>query len=199
MSAKSSLTAAAFALFGVGTVFADAIPYPNPGTPNPRTYTFTATTSGDLIVWFVGDNDSPHNDFLGVTFNGMDQEEWGLGNHSSYGASWDYGFVKAGTDVGFLLAVEQPGLVVYPTGGPGPDGVNHAYATTYSGDAQHGIPAGFYLGFEDQAGGGGFTFTAEQVVFSNMIMTSVPEPAGLAMLLAGLGLMGAVARRRGRG
>jgi hypothetical protein len=42
----------------------------------------------------------------------------------------------------------------------------------------------------------GVTFTSESGVFANSPIAAVPEPETYAMLLAGLGLMGAFVRRR---
>ena len=44
------------------------------------------------------------------------------------------------------------------------------------------------------------TLSGDGVVFDNRTFTAaVPEPGQYAMLLAGLGLMGGIARRRNRG
>jgi hypothetical protein len=43
--------ALALLLCGLGTVArADAIPYPNAGTPNPESYSFTAGATGEIIA-----------------------------------------------------------------------------------------------------------------------------------------------------
>ena len=48
---------------------ADLVPYPNPGTPNPDIYTFTATTSGDIIAYFAGTG-AAYDEQLGMLVNG---------------------------------------------------------------------------------------------------------------------------------
>ncbi len=42
-------------LFGLGNgARADAIPYPNSGTPNTASYVFTAAVTGEIIAYFGG-------------------------------------------------------------------------------------------------------------------------------------------------
>lgn len=50
------------------------------------------------------------------------------------------------------------------------------------------------IGFKYQTGNGSFEFTTDPTV----VVTSVPEPETYAMLLAGLGLMGSIVRRRNK-
>lgn len=47
-----------------------------------------------------------------------------------------------------------------------------------------------FMGFEDLLGGGDMDFNDNMAMFSNVIMMPVPEPSSIAMLLAGLGLLG---------
>jgi len=47
-----------------------------------------------------------------------------------------------------------------------------------------------FMGFEDLMGGGDMDFNDNMAMFSNVIMVPVPEPSAIAMLLAGLGLLG---------
>ena len=75
------------------------------------------------------------------------------------------------------------------------DGVNHVYSTSYAGGGA--VPAGTYVGFEDLPSGGDFNYTDEQFVFTN-VASSVPEPANVALMLAGVGLLGLGLRRRAR-
>ncbi len=41
-------------LFTIADVNASAIPYPNTGTENPASYSFTATNTGDITGYFAG-------------------------------------------------------------------------------------------------------------------------------------------------
>jgi hypothetical protein len=74
------------------------------------------------------------------------------------------------------------------------DGVNHVYSTSFSGAGT--VPAGTYVAFEDLRGGGDLNYFDETFVFTNVATNAVPEPANLALLMAGLGLVGFMARRR---
>jgi PEP-CTERM motif len=72
------------------------------------------------------------------------------------------------------------------------DGVNHAYATAFTGDAS-GIPAGTYVGFEDRAE------VAITTITTTPVASSAPEASTWAMMLigfAGLGFAGWRVRRK---
>jgi hypothetical protein len=200
MARKPSLIVAALALAcAAGSAFAGPIPYPNPGTLNPAVYTFTATTTGDLTAWFLGNGGAGLESTLGLLVNGVDTGIDGLNNHTSaYGETLDFGNVHAGDVLVFKLNVTSPGWqnTWYTDKSLNWDGVQHGYATSYPGDAQHGIPAGAYLGMEDLPGFylGLTNYTDLQVALSNV--SGVPEPTGLALLLTGLGVLGVVARRQ---
>jgi hypothetical protein len=67
------------------------------------------------------------------------------------------------------------------------------YSAAYAGDGL--VPTGTYVAFEElPAGGTDFNYRDENFVFTN-IATTVPEPATLATLAMGLGLMGALRRK----
>ena len=69
---------------GLGTsARADTIPYPNPRTPNPATYIFTAAFTGDVIAYFAGSSASFENT-LGLQINGVSTGIFGLDNLTSH-------------------------------------------------------------------------------------------------------------------
>ena len=191
---KKTFLAAAMLAASAGA-FADAIPYPTPGVENPVTYSFTATADGDLSAFFVGSNAS-YDETLGLLINGVDSGITGLQNHTTpYGTQLDFGNVTHGDVLTFYINVATTGATYYSDKSLNADGnTNHVYSTAFSGDPGH-IPAGTYVAFEDLDHGGDFNYQDEQFVFTNT-STAVPEPASVTLLLAGLGLMGAAARRR---
>jgi len=92
-------------------------------------------------------------------------------------------------------------------GGAGGGGQTY-YSYTYNNDSiAHTVSidnytykgmTGFLIGFEDMPAGGHIDYD-DMLIFVNgsgAIMKAVPEPETYAMLLAGLGLIGVVARRR---
>jgi hypothetical protein len=156
-------------LAGVAKARADAIPYPDVGTPNPVTYTFTAATSGDIIAYFAGASAGYDNE-LGLLVNGVSTGVVGLDDHTAVpGQQLDLGFASAGSVLTFVLqnntlgldAYSNPALnLAYDIAGETGDGHNHVYSTAYTSTTDIGggllpvitpgeIPAGTYVAFED--------------------------------------------------
>ncbi|MBL8279536.1 MAG: DUF4114 domain-containing protein [Pelomonas sp.] len=162
--------------------------YPTPGTPAPAS-TFTAATSGRLVAYYTGEAGGFTN-LVGARINGVDGAI-GLSNHgSAYGDTFVLGTVSAGDSLVFFIDVDAGSARYYSDPGLNTDGVNHAWAAAYAGDAQ--VPAGINIAFEDLAGGGDFNYRDHSIVFQ---ITAVPEPATWALLLAGAAGLAAWRRR----
>jgi hypothetical protein len=177
----------AFALAMAGTARADAIPYPTPGVQNPILYTFTATSTGNITAYYFGSTASYINE-LTMLVNGSLTGIQGLNTSSSvHGQSLVLGSVNAGDTIVFKMVNISPGGVGpwYSDKSLNSDGVNHVYATSFSGDLA--IPAGTYVSFEDLAGGGDFNYNDENFVFTN-VSTRVSTPETGSLVLLGIGL-----------
>lgn len=183
----------------------DAIPYPNVGTYNPISYSFTAATTGEVTAYFIGGGGAGYENVMGLLVNGVQTPAgFGLNNHtSSVGDSFDLGPVTAGDSLVFVMdnhtlgmkAYSDPSMnVAYDT--PGVTGHNHIYSTPYTATSPlfGGVPVGAYVAFEDiPFPGADFNYNDESFVFTNVgtISSNVPEPGSMALLLsAGLPLLG---------
>ena len=190
---KTSLAFAALATLGVNAVAADAIPYPTAGTQNPVEYSFVAATTGDIWAYFLDGGGAGYTNTLSIFVNGAAAASSIFDNHTTtYGTSVDVGHFNAGDKIVFQL--NSSGGTWSSVKSANADGVNHVYSTSFSGSG--GIPSGVYVAFEDQYGGGDFNYN--DLAFSVTNVATVPEPETYAMLLAGLGIVGAIARRRKR-
>src|SRR5271157_4755256 len=189
-------------------VHADSIPYPNPGTYNPITYSFTASTSGDVIGYFAG-SDASYDNRVGMLVNGvLTPEGFGLDDHSSsIGQSFDFGHANAGDTLIFVLDVITVGGFIYsnPSMNVGYDspgetiGHNHVYSTDYTATSPvfAGIPPGKYVAFEDESfPNSDYSYADENFVFTNVQIASVPEPTSLILMT--IGTVGIAVRSRCR-
>jgi hypothetical protein len=214
MSLKSVLACvgACAALSMASQAAADAIPYPDSGAYNATTYNFTASSSGDLVAYFAGSSASYDNE-LGVLVNGVAQGGVGLDNHASaVGDSYDFGFVAAGSSLTFVLqnnslgenAYSNPSLNVAYDSPADTVGHNHVYSTAYTATNPvfSGVPAGVYVAFEDLPfPDSDFNYDDETFVFANTTVSPIsaaPEPSTWLLMMAGIGSMGLMLRRRKR-
>ncbi len=198
MRASFILSFIAIALSTSVAANADSIPYPDVGSLASRHH-FAAAESGDLVGYFLGSS-ALYNNEIGVFVNGTQLGAYALGNHSStVGQSVNFGHVNAGDSIVFALNVLSQGYKLYSDTGMNMDSIDHVYATVYSGQTVNGVavPAGVYLGFEDQlAAISDLDYNDEELAFSNVSMVANPEP--ISFILFGTGLLGLGLFRRKR-
>ncbi len=144
-------------------------------------------SGGNVFITFEG-GDAGYDSLISV--NGGPEI---FPNHStSVGSTVDLGFFAAGTVLDISLHVLNTGDFWHTGAGAGnADGIEHANVVyNFNGDAGR-----TYVGFEDLFGGGDRDYNDHQFSFTN-VSNPVPEPETYALMLAGLGVMGFVARRR---
>jgi hypothetical protein len=160
---------------------------------------FNAVETGDLVGYFSGSSAAYENQ-IGVFVNGVQLGGYGLDNHSStVGQSVNFGHVNAGDSIVFALNVLSEGYKLYSNTALNSDSMDHTYATVFSGGTSNGamIPAGVYLGFEDQlATISDLDYNDEDVVFSNVGMTANPEPMSFVLFGTGLLALGLFRRKK---
>jgi len=191
--------AAAFALAIAAPVMAAPLPYDTPGVENTTQYAFVAAATGDVTAYFAG-SDAGYTNVITLLVNGVDTGIVGLNNHTSaYGQMLNFGAVKAGDSLVFKLINlnENPVGPFYSDSALNAGGYNHIYSSAYAGDSL--IPKGIFVGFEDLPNGGDFDYNDERFVFVNVAdVTDVPEPASIALLLAGVAGIAASRKQRAR-
>ncbi len=167
---------------------ADVIPYPNIGTQNPTSYTFTAPTTGEIVAYFAGRGGAAYTETIAMSVNGGPIGAYGLNNQtSSLGQSFVLGNVTAGDTLTFYDNVSNISTVWSSNKSLNSDGANHVYsALATAGQVFAGSAAGTYVGFEDlPASGADFNYTDTQFIFKDVAV----GPLGVPGPLPGEGLL----------
>ncbi len=200
-------------------VFADNLPYGNVGNVAP-TVGLTATSTGTLTGYFYSAS-AGGTDYLRL-FDATSgyTSQFLFDNHASTpGQEVSFGPVTAGDTLVFELVnsdVETTEDFTYfgPSAPFDPnaqvnnflltsdpaysvDGINHAYVTSFSGDAALGIPSGTFVGMEDlPLQFSDLDYNDDAFVFTDVSATVTPEPGSVVLLATGALGLAATFRRR---
>jgi hypothetical protein len=184
------------------TSIADAspIPYPDAGQINQQTFSFVATQSGNINVWFAGKGTAMNDDVLTAIVNGIPTGIVGLDNQTSnIGQYLILGHVNAGDTIVFEMQDLSSGKNWFTDNALNSDSLDHAYMTAFAGGliGTSVVPASRYIGFEDATGcGSDWNYQDLQFYASTGSVSAVPEPSTWAMMIFGFAGVGLMAYRR---
>ena len=176
MRIKSAVWATLLAVGASTPVFsaADTIPYPGRGFANPNYIKFVATQTGPITAYFLGSH-SKFVETVSVYAHGQYQTGPKLSNRQlTYGQRMEFGSAEAGDEVYISLAIPEVNVGIYSQKivyAPGAALHNGIYVTAFSGDHDASIPAGTYVGFEDESylwEGADWDYTDSEYVFTNL-------------------------------
>lgn len=198
--------AAALLGLSISTASAGTIPYPNTGSINSDTYTFSAGSTGTLTAYFYASTaaDTEYLNIYDVSSGASITNIFN--NHTTATGTTATLAVNAGDTLVFTVNDTTSGHTISSVSSANADSAEHIYSTAFaggninvatnSGQGSAFIPAGTYIGFEDTLmGSSDKNYADEQFVFTN-VATEVPEPTTLLVL--GTALVGAGAAHRMR-
>ena len=191
----------AVALTSIVSASAFAAPVATPGTEG---FPIFVSTTDAIVATYQGDSASYSNDlYLMLDTSGNPGNDGNLSNdlfvfnnHATpLGETKDLGSFAPGSELMFRLHVNDTGQDFFT--GPASsnaDGQTHARAE------QNWLPNTTLVSFEDLYDTSGNSSVYNDFSFSltNTVTAMVPEPEAYAMMLAGLGFLGMVIRRRKR-
>lgn len=152
-------------------------------------YRYHVQKDGEVFGYASGGS-AAYTNLLGAIFSDTQNDQGQspmLSNRDPLGSTLNFGSHSAGSLITFFDIVPDTYNVFSSNLANNSDGIAHMYASQFY------LPDGtgaLFVGFEDLYWGGDYDRNDVMAIFTNVVMVPVPEPSSIAMLLAGLGLLG---------
>jgi len=152
-------------------------------------YRYKVQNDGEVFGYAAGGS-AAYTNLLGAIFSDTQNYQGPspmISNRDTLGSVFNFGTHSADSLITFFTLVQDTGAIFSSNTANNADGIAHMYTSQFF------LPDGtgaLFVGFEDLYGGGDYDRNDVMAIFTNVVMAPVPEPSSIAMLLAGLGLLG---------
>lgn len=148
-------------------------------------YSFKVDHDGDVLAVFTGET-AAYDSYLTANIGGTDRSASVFNHGANIGDIFNFGPALAGDVIVFSLNVINTGNIFSSNKALNADGLNHYNPVSLTTDTPFYTGAGAWIGVEDLYGCGDCDFNDTTFFMTNVLVSAVPEPSIMAMLLLGL-------------